>query len=89
MRERGGPWIGLHQTNSFTYALVEVDRILPRNDVGDGGAGGGGFFGSWLGGSFRRHGCCKLWKERGLVGRPGGGKGDLKEWIESVVCRRS
>lgn len=37
---------------------MEVDCILPRNDVGDGGAGGG-FFGSWLGGgSFGRHSCC-------------------------------
>ena len=40
---------------------MEVDRVLPRNDVGDGGAGGGGFFRSRLGeGSFGRHGCCKF-----------------------------
>lgn len=60
MRE-GGHELDFIKLIIFTYALVEVDRILPRNDVGDGGASGGGLFRSRLGGgSFGRHGCCKF-----------------------------
>lgn len=62
---------------------MEVDRILSRNDVGDGGAGGGRFFGSWLGGgSFGRHGCCKF------PGRSGGRCGGVEELIDIVVFNR-
>lgn len=56
---------------------MKVDRILSRNDVGDGGAGGGRFFGSWLGGgSFGRHGCCKF------PARCGGRCGGVEELID-------
>lgn len=59
---------------------MEVDRILSRNDVGDGGAGGGRFFGSCLGGrSFGRHGCCKF------PGRSGVRCEGVEELIDIVV----
>lgn len=63
---------------------MEVDRILSRNDVGDGGAGGGRFFGSWFGGgSFGRHGCCEF------PGKSGSRCGGVEELIDIVVFNDS